>query len=490
MKKTEFTLSFLISNLKTIQIFGSLEKIVSGLSFDSRKVKAGDIFFALKGNSSDGHFFIPKAIEKGCEIIILEQLPSAINENVTYILVSDSRDALGELAAKFYGNPSQKITLVGVTGTNGKTTLVSLLHGLFQNLGYKTGLLSTVENKIGAQSYPSELTTPDVITIHRMLSEMVESGCSYAFMEVSSHALDQNRVHGVQFSGTVFTNITHDHLDYHGNFLNYLYAKKKLFDQLNGNAFALINGDDKHAKILVQNCKVKTYTYSLQSMADFKAKILSNSLEGLHLEIGGKNFTSKLIGDFNALNLVAVYATGLLLGQNEIEILTQLSKLTPPEGRFNHWINPSRNITGIIDYAHTPDALEKVIHSIQNLKSKKSKLITVIGCGGDRDSAKRPLMGKTATVNSDWAIFTSDNPRSEDPNSIIEEMGGMLDAILEKRVIRLADRRAAIQLAVKLASQGDIVLVAGKGHEKYQEIKGKKLPFDDKIELENALWAL
>jgi len=490
MNSRGILLSYLISDLKTTEIIGFEESEISGLSMDSKKVKKGDLFIAIKGSKTDGHLFINQAIDNGCKTIILEHKPLNYKKEVTYIIVPDSKIALGEISSKFYGNPSHKITLIGVTGTNGKTTLVTLLHGLFEGLGYKAGMLSTVENKISQITYPSELTTPDIITTNRLLAEMVEKGCSYAFMEVSSHALDQKRVHGLKFAGAVFTNITHDHLDYHGTFSEYLYAKKKLFDQLGGNAFALVNLDDKNGKVIVQNSKAKIYTYSLQSMADFKAKILSNKLDGLQLEIGGKNFVSRLIGDFNALNLLAVYATGLLLGQNEMEILTQLSKLTPPEGRFNHWVNPSRNVTGIVDYAHTPDALEKVIHSIQVLKPKKSKLITVVGCGGDRDATKRPMMGKVATQNSDWAIFTSDNPRSEDPDAIIGQMGELLDPTLEKKVIRLADRRAAIQLAVKLATQGDIVLVAGKGHEKYQEIKGQKLPFDDKAELENALWAL
>jgi UDP-N-acetylmuramoyl-L-alanyl-D-glutamate--2,6-diaminopimelate ligase len=490
MKSHTISLNNLLAGIASLEIKGEMDLSISGLSFNSATIKKGDLFIAIKGHKTDGHFYVDQAIANGCHAVLLEQRPWNLKAGVTYILVKDSKEALGLIASRFYGDPSKHISLIGVTGTNGKTTLVTLLHGLFQNLGFKTGLLSTVQNKIDRQIFPSALTTPDVITTNQLLAQMVEQGCSYAFMEVSSHAIDQKRIFGLKFTGGIFTNITHDHLDYHPTFSDYLYTKKKFFDQLDTSAFTLVNLDDKNGRIMAQNTKSKVYSYAIQSMADFRARVLANSLHGLQLEIGGKHLNSKLIGDFNAMNLLAVYSTGLLLGQNEIEILTELSKLEAPEGRFNHWINPSRNITGIVDYAHTPDALEKIITSIIDLKPKHSKLITVVGCGGDRDQTKRPLMGKIAAMKSDWAIFTSDNPRSEDPELIIRQMGTLLNPVLEKRVIRLVDRKAAIELAVKLATQGDIILVAGKGHEKYQEIKGKQYVFDDKAELENALWAL
>lgn len=466
---------------------GNVRVPVTDLQFDSRKVTEGSCFVATRGTITDGHFYINKAIENGAKSVVCEELPADLIDNITYIVVENSSEALGQMAANLYDHPSKKLKLVGVTGTNGKSTTVTLLYDLFTELGYKVGLLSTIENKIGRKTLDATHTTPDAVTINLLIQEMVESGCDYAFMEVSSHAIHQKRIAGLNFAGGVFTNISHDHLDYHNTFKEYIYAKKEFFDNLPKTAFALTNVDDKRGMVMLQNTKAKKQTYSIRAMADFKAKILDNSLTGLHLEMDGEEFFGRLIGTFNAYNLLSVFAIAMLLEQDKSEVLVALSQLKAAEGRFDYIQNPDTKIIGIVDYAHTPDALEKVLMTIHKLREGNGQIITVVGCGGDRDRTKRPKMAKVACDYSDQIILTSDNPRSEDPDAIIEEMETGIPPYNVRNVLSITNRKQAIKTACKLAKSGDIILIAGKGHEKYQEIKGERKHFDDKEELAAGL---
>lgn len=457
---------------------GNMEVSVNQLAFDSRKVVAGSVFVAIPGTQVDGHAFIKSAEEKGAVAVVCESLPKELQEGITYVQVVNAAQSLGLMAANFYGNPSEKLTLVAVTGTNGKTTTVTLLHQLYSEMGYSCGLISTVENRIMDQVLSASHTTPDVLAINELLLKMLEEGCTHCFMEASSHAIVQERTAGLKYAGALFTNISHDHLDYHGDFDSYIKAKKKLFDELPKDAFALINADDKRGRVMLQNCKARPFTFGLKYPADFKAKILANSLQGLELDLEGKQVWFRLIGKFNAYNLLGVLGIALLLGEEEEEILRQLSKLTGAVGRFDQFVHAG--ITAIVDYAHTPDALENVLKTIQKLRTGGETLITLVGCGGNRDRSKRPVMAKIACSLSDRVIFTSDNPRDEDPMAIIQEMEAGINPIDHKKTLTLADRKAAIKAACSLAKKGDIILIAGKGHETYQEIKGVKHPFDDK----------
>jgi UDP-N-acetylmuramoyl-L-alanyl-D-glutamate--2,6-diaminopimelate ligase len=461
------------------QVVGTTELDIAAIEFDSRKVTVNTLFIAIKGTISDGHQFIDKAIELGANAIVCDVLPVDLKEGITYIKVKDSAKALGIIAANFYHNPSKDLKLVGITGTNGKTTVATLLYKLFRELGYKVGLISTVENQINDVIIPSTHTTPDPIALNILLSDMVVKGCDYCFMEVSSHAIAQSRIKDLNFAGGIFTNITHDHLDFHKTFDNYIKAKKTFFDGLNKSAFALTNTDDKNGMVMLQNTAAHKKTYGLKSMTDFKAKIIENQFSGLHLDIDGEDVYFKLVGSFNASNLLAVYGAALLLDQDKTKVLTILSKLSGAEGRFDYMISPNR-IIAIVDYAHTPDAIENVLSTVDNIRTKTEQVITVVGCGGDRDKTKRPIMAKTACDWSDKVILTSDNPRSEEPETIIKDMQAGVSPVNQKKVISITDRREAIRTACHLAKPGDIILVAGKGHEKYQDIKGVKSDFDDK----------
>lgn len=476
----------LLHAIEPLRTSGNVDLEVGSIVFDSRKAAPGSLFVAVKGLHNDGHAYIDKVVQNGTQVVVVQDWPEAAQQGITYIQVADSAAALGRLAAQFYGHPSRKLRLVGITGTNGKTTTATLLHGLGLQLGYKCGLISTIENKIGDTVLPSQYTTPDAVAINALLAEMVAQGCAFAFMEVSSHALEQKRVEGLQFAGGVFTNITHDHLDYHKTFDNYIRAKKLLFDGLGKDAFALVNVDDRRGMVMVQNTKAKVWRYALRSMADFKAKILENTLEGLHLELDGFDFYGRLVGEFNAYNLLAVYAVAVLLGHDKSEVLTALSRMQAAEGRFDLVSSRERGITAVVDYAHTPDALEKVLETLTKLRGA-GRIITVTGCGGDRDKAKRPVMAKTACDWSAQVILTSDNPRSEKPEDILADMQQGVPPATASKVLTITDRRQAIRTACTIAQPGDIILVAGKGHEKYQEIQGVKYPFDDKEELRIAL---
>jgi UDP-N-acetylmuramoyl-L-alanyl-D-glutamate--2,6-diaminopimelate ligase len=481
------SLENILSELSISELIGDVKLNIENITFDSRKANGKSLFAAIRGSQTDGHLFIDKAVEAGAKAILCEDLPSKLTSGVTFIKVPDSSEALGLIAAEFHDYPSRKIKLLGITGTNGKTTTATLLHQLYSKMGYKVGLLSTVENKIGEKVLSADYTTPDAVALNALLADMVDAGCDFAFMEVSSHAIHQRRIAGLTFSGGVFTNLTHDHLDYHKTFREYLNVKKRFFDDLPKDAFALTNIDDRNGLVMVQNTKAKIYRYSLRSLTDFKAKIIENSLAGLHLEIDGHEFFSRIIGEFNAYNILAAYATAILLGSDKLEILTALSDLKSAEGRFDYFFDNKKGITGIIDYAHTPDALEKVLSTIGKLKKGNETIITVIGCGGDRDKAKRPIMAKTACNYSDQVIITSDNPRSEDPEVIISEMEKGIPPYAGNKVLKITNRLQAIKTAAKIAQKGDIILVAGKGHEKYQEIKGIKHPFDDKQTLREIL---
>ena len=474
------SLEDILTDLSISEAIGDLDVSINEIQFDSRKVKPEDCFVAVKGVQTDGHRYIDQAVAAGAKVIICETLPTEIASSVTFIRVTDSAETLGKIAANFYDHPSLGLRLVGITGTNGKTTTATLLHELFTKMGYKVGLLSTVENKIGEKVLPSEFTTPDAISLNALLAEMNAAGCEYVFMEVSSHAIEQRRIAGVSFVGGVFSNITHDHLDYHKTFKTYLNVKKRFFDDLPKEAFALTNIDDRRGMIMVQNTKARVSKYSLHTLTDFKAKVLDNSLTGLHLELDGEAFFSRLIGEFNAYNLLTVYATARLLGAEKLEAMTRLSELKSAEGRFDYIFDKERNVIAIVDYAHTPDALEKVLSTIEKLKRGKEQVITVIGCGGDRDKSKRPLMAGKACEYSSQVILTSDNPRSENPETIIREMEAGIPAYANHKVLSISNRLQAIKTACKIAQSGDIILVAGKGHEKYQEINGVKNPFDDK----------
>ena len=471
-------LSDIIYKVRLEEIIGSTHMAISSATFDSRTVKKDSLFIATKGTAVDGHKYIDKAIELGAIAIVCEELPETKNELVTYIKVTDSSYALGIIACNFFDNPSEKLKLVGITGTNGKTTTVTLLFNLFRSLGYSAGLISTVENKINNTIIPATHTTPDALTLNELLANMLAQGCEYVFMEVSSHAVVQNRIAGLSFTGAIFSNITHDHLDYHKTFDEYIKAKKRFFDQLPNTAFALINRDDRNGSIMLQNTKAQKYTYGLQSMADFKCKILENQLNGLLLNIDNVEVWVKLIGTFNAYNVLAVYSAAVLLKQNKTNVLTALSNLNSVEGRFQYVKSP-KGIIGIVDYAHTPDALKNVLETIKDLRTGAEQVITLVGCGGDRDSAKRPVMAAIACEYSDKVILTSDNPRSEDPDDILDQMQKGISPVDNKKTLRISDRKEAIKTACSLSKPGDIILIAGKGHEKYQEIKGVKHPFDD-----------
>lgn len=457
---------------------GDMGVEVSEINFDSRLVKSGSVFVAIKGTQSDGHDFIDFSIEKGASAIVCERMPDQIKENITYVQVVDSSQSLGIMAANYYENPSEKLKLVAVTGTNGKTTTVTLLYQLFIELGYQVGLLSTVENKIHEKVIPATHTTPDSLKIQELLHQMVSEGCTHCFMEASSHAIVQRRTAGLHFAGALFTNISHDHLDYHGSFDEYIKAKKLLFDGLTKDAFALVNADDKRGPVMLQNCKATHQTFGLKFPADFKGKILSNTLEGLELEINNKQIWFRMIGQFNAYNLLGVFATAILLGEEEEEVLMQLSKVPGAQGRFDKI--SLFGVTAIVDYAHTPDALENVLKTIQGVRTGGEQVITLVGCGGNRDRTKRPVMAKIATQHSDQVILTSDNPRNEDPMAILREMEAGVNPVDFKKTLIIEDRREAIKTAAKMAKKGDIILIAGKGHETYQEIKGVKYPFDDR----------
>jgi len=457
---------------------GDTDVEIRSIRFDSRQVEQGDAFFAIRGSTSDGHDFVGMAIEKGAAAVICESCPAEMSALVTWVKTSDSALALAESASAYFGNPSHKLQLIGITGTNGKTTTVTLLHRLFTGLGYKSGLLSTIRNLVHLREVPATHTTPDPIQINSLLAEMCNEGCEYCFMEVSSHAVDQKRVAGLKFRGGIFSNLTHDHLDYHKTFDAYLKAKKGFFDALPETAFALVNKDDRNGMVMLQNTRAAAFTYSLQSMADFRCKILENQFIGLHLNIGGQDVWFRLIGSFNAYNLLCVYASAVLLGQDPSQVLTLLSRMRPVDGRFNYITGPS-NITAIIDYAHTPDALKNVLETINDIRNHNEKLITVVGAGGNRDASKRPVMAKISASLSDQLILTSDNPRFEEPEAILDQMMKGVLAPDTRKVLVIADRRQAINTAVTLARENDIILVAGKGHETYQEIRGVKHPFDD-----------
>jgi UDP-N-acetylmuramoyl-L-alanyl-D-glutamate--2,6-diaminopimelate ligase len=465
---------------------GSTEVDVNMIYFDSRKVKEGSLFIAIKGTQSDGHGFIDKAVSLGAVAIVVEKLPEVISDKATYVAVKDSAQALGIIASNFYGNPSGKLKLVGVTGTNGKTTVATLLYKLFSSLGYRCGMLSTVVNKIVDKDVVSTHTTPDPIQINELLVSMLEAGCTHCFMEVSSHAVAQGRIAGLHFVGALFTNITHDHLDYHRTFESYIRAKKGFFDGLSSDAFALVNIDDKRGMVMLQNTKAQKKTFALKKMADYKAKIITNSIEGLELEIGERNVWFKLIGDFNAYNLLTVYGAACLMGEDSETVLLELSALTTAPGRFE-LVLPGSKFTAIVDYAHTPDALKNVLETIEHFRTGQEQVIAVVGCGGDRDKTKRPLMAAVACKYSNKIIFTSDNPRSEDPLEIIKEMQTGVGPTDAKKTLVMVDREEAIKTACMLAKEKDIIIVAGKGHENYQEIKGVKHPFDDKEVLTRML---
>lgn len=460
------------------EVIGTTNVFITSITQDSRKVTRNCAFVAINGVNVDGNQFIDKAIELGAIAIICEKAPVNINEKINYIIVNDAALALGIIASNFYDNPSSKLKLVGITGTNGKTTTTTLLHQLFSNLGYACGLISTIKYVIGQKEYTSTHTTPDQVRLNELLAQMVAEGCEFCFMEVSSHAVDQKRIAGLDFKVAGFTNITHDHLDYHKTFDAYIKAKKQFFDLLPSDAKAVVNRDDKNGLVMIQNTKAKTFTFGLLNDTDFKAKILENEFSGLHLNIDGHEFWSKLIGGFNAYNLLLVYAVATLLDQDKMAVLTGLSNINAVEGRFQYFRSKS-NITAIVDYAHTPDALKNVLTTIENIRTKNENVITVIGCGGDRDAQKRPIMAGIACTMSNKVILTSDNPRSEDPNEIIAQMKKGVEPQDFKKVLSITDRNEAIKTACSLANPGDIILVAGKGHEKYQEIKGEKLPFDD-----------
>lgn len=476
----------LLYRVKLKSISGDTNREIGEVCFDSRKVVPGALFIAVRGTQVDGHQFIEQAIKDGADAIIAEKLPDKLSDSVTYVETDNSAVALGFVASNYFDNPSQKLQLVAVTGTNGKTTTVTLLHQLFEKLGYNAGLLSTVENKIKDKVIEATHTTPDAIQLNRLLQQMVKEGCTHCFMEASSHAIVQERVAGLKFSGAVFTNISRDHLDFHKTFKDYINAKKKLFDELSSDAFALINKDDKQGPVMVQNCRARVKDFSLQSVSDYQGKLLSNTLLGLELEIQGMVGWFKMIGKFNAYNLLATFATAELLGESTEEILIQLSDLTGALGRFERVYSKS-DIVAIVDYAHTPDALENVLKTISDLRTGNEQLVTVVGCGGNRDKGKRPEMAKIAVEYSDKAIFTSDNPRNEDPEEIILEMKSGVGLKDQMKVLEVVNRREAIKTACSLASNKDIILVAGKGHENYQEIKGIKHPFDDRVVLTEIL---
>ena len=471
----------LLKGLVVLEVKGNADVDVTGVNIDSRKVSAGNMFIAVKGTTTDGHQYIDKAIELGAGVIVCEDLPECV-EGVTYVKVENSEQIVGQIATNFYGDPTSKLKLVGVTGTNGKTTIATVLYNLFRAMGHKAGLLSTVVNYVNGEAVPTEHTTPDPVTLNALLARMVEVGCEYAFMEVSSHSIVQNRIGGLCFVGGLFTNITRDHLDYHKTFENYIKAKKLFFDLLPSSAFAITNIDDKNGLVMVQNTKATVKTYSVQSPADFKAKIIECHFEGMYLEINGREVAVQFIGKFNVSNLLAVYGAAVMLGKDPEEVLVALSTMKPVNGRFEALRSP-KGFTAIVDYAHTPDALENVLSAIHGVLEGKGQVITVCGAGGNRDKGKCPLMAREAVKQSDKVILTSDNPRFEEPEDILNDMLAGLDEEQMQKVITIVDRRQAIKTACMLAQKGDVILIAGKGHEDYQIIKGVKHHFDDKEEV-------
>ena len=476
----------ILKNIGEYEVYGDIHININSIAFDSRKIEQKSLFIATLGTQSDGHQFIAQSIEKGAIAVVCEKLPSELSEEITYIKLNNSSLALGIISSNFYENPSEKLKLIGITGTNGKTTTVTLLYNLFKELGYKVGLISTISNKIHNNEIYSTHTTPDSIQLNSLLSQMVEAGCSFCFMEVSSHSIIQNRIAGLKFEGAIFSNITHDHLDFHKTFAEYIKAKKLFFDNLPSTSFALINNDDKNGNVMIQNTKAKRYTYGLQSVADYKCKIIENELNGLMLYIDGIDISTRLVGKFNAYNILAVYATAIILGEDKIDVLREISIINTAEGRFEY-IRSNENVTAIVDYAHTPDALINVLSTIQAIRTKNEQLITVVGAGGNRDAQKRPIMAKIATEYSDLTILTSDNPRDEDPEEILKQMESGVDITNKRKVLTIVNRNEAIKTACAFAKSGDIILVAGKGHEKYQEIKGVKYHFDDKEILKQYL---
>lgn len=476
----------LLYKVNILKLVGSTNVEICDVQFDSRKIKEGSLFVAINGINLDGHQYITRAIKSGAIAIIVEQMPVKLNDNIIYVQVSSSYDAIGIIAGNFYNNPSEKIKLIGVTGTNGKTTIVNLLHQLFTLLNKKAGMLSTIENKILEEVITSTHTTPNPLEINCLLNNMIEKGCEYCFMEVSSHGIDQGRVNGLYFTGGVFTNISKDHLDYHNTFSQYRDVKKSFFDSLSRDAFALVNKDDRNGDKMLEGTKAKSFTYSLGSLSDYKCKVLENQFEGMLLQINQVDVWVRLIGIFNAYNILSVYGVAKQLGFEDYEVLRALSMLTSAEGRFQV-VRNSDSVTGIVDYAHTDDALKNVLTTIHDIRANSESLITIVGCGGDRDKTKRPLMAQVACDLSQHVIITSDNPRSENPEAIIRDMLSGLDPIQKKKILAITDRKQAIMTAGKLAKQNDIILIAGKGHEKYQEIKGEKIPFDDMQVLKQSL---
>ena len=474
------TLQNIVSNISRLNIKGDAACAVTSVCMDSREVKEGSLFIAIKGTTRDGHNFIDDVIGQGACAIVCETLPEQLKENVCYVQVANTTAVAGLLAAAFYDSPSEKLTVVGVTGTNGKTTCATLLFQLFTQLGYTCGLLSTVQNQIGNEIIPSTHTTPDALHLQAMLATMLDRGCTHVFMEVSSHAVHQHRIEGVRFAGACFTNITHDHLDYHGTFDEYIRVKKMYFDQLPSSAFALVNIDDKRGMIMLQNTKARKKTYALKTLADYKGKLIENNLTGLFMQFNHTEVYCPMIGEFNAYNLLCVFGAACEMGENPELVLQVLSTLQGAEGRFDYVVSQHERILGIVDYAHTPDALLNVLTTINKLRKGNETVFTIEGCGGDRDKTKRPLMALVACEHSDRIIFTSDNPRSEDPQVILQEMEAGVPVHQKRKYVCIADRREAIKTACSISEEGDIILVAGKGHEKYQEINGVRNEFDDK----------
>lgn len=472
----------LVGKLNVLEVKGDMGRDICGVQIDSRQVTEGNLFMAVRGTVADGHNYIGKAVEKGAVAVLCEEMPAEQSAAVTYVRVENVEQVVGQVATTFYGDPTSKLKLVGVTGTNGKTTIATVLYEMFRYMGHKAGLLSTVCNYVDGEAIPTEHTTPDPITLNALLAKMVEAGCEYAFMEVSSHSIVQNRIGGLTFVGGLFTNITRDHLDYHKTFENYIKAKKLFFDNLPTNAFAITNADDRNGMVMVQNTKAQVKTYSVQSPADFKAKIVECHFEGMYLNINGKEVGVQFIGKFNVSNLLAVYGAAVMLGKDEQEVLVALSAMKPVNGRFEALRSPS-GYTAIVDYAHTPDALENVLNAIHGVLDGKGEVITVCGAGGNRDKGKRPLMAREAVKQSNRVIITSDNPRFEEPQDIIDDMLAGLDEEQMKKVIAIVDRRQAIKTACMMAKSGDAILIAGKGHEDYQDVKGVKHHFDDKEEV-------
>lgn len=475
-------LNKLLRNIKNVALTGSDNVEITGVNIDSRRIATGQLFVAMRGTQVDGHRFITKATEQGAAAVLCEELPEVLSEGVTYVKVPSTEDVVGHVATAFYGNPSEKLKLVGATGTNGKTTIATLLYNMFRKLGYKCGLLSTVCNYIEEEVVPADHTTPDPIELNRLLAQMVDAGCQYVFMECSSHAIAQKRIGGLKFSVGIFTNLTRDHLDYHKTFENYRDAKKLFFDTLPKDAFAITNVDDKNGMVMVQNCKAKVKTYSTRSMADMKARILEFHFEGMYLEIDGREVGVQFIGRFNVSNLLAVYGAALMLGKQPEEILLVMSTLKSVSGRLEP-IRGNDGVTAVVDYAHTPDALANVMQTLRDVLNGKGQLITVCGCGGDRDAGKRPVMAQEAVKASDKVILTSDNPRTEDPEAILDDMEAGLTEGQKRQVLRITDRRQAIRAAVAMAQKGDVILIAGKGHEDYQIIGTVKHHFDDREEV-------